>query len=99
MAAPVLREEGDVFSVQRNRTFIHIESAGNGIEQGGLASTVGTDNGGKVSGIQMKGQAGNGGFGIDGSEVKGFGNMFQVQHFNCLLSGQQLSVFQTESSF
>ena len=56
LAAHMGRQEGNVLPIQHNAAGVRPEAARNGPEQCGLTRAVGTNNGGKISGGQMKAQ-------------------------------------------
>ena len=79
--AAIFPQERDVLTVQLNGALIYIEITGNCAKHGGFACAVGADNGGKLSGIQMQAQIVQCGLLVDGTGVKGLGNIGQCQHF------------------
>ena len=79
-AALVLGQKGHVPAVQQDPAAVHEEISGDGVEEGGLARTVGADNGGEIPGGQVETEIIQSQPGIHRSGVKGHGDVLQTQH-------------------
>ena len=84
LAALVVRQIGDVAAVQGDGTAVHHEGTGDGIEQCGLACTVGTENGDEIPLVQMQVQIGQGLLFVDGAGIEGLGDVMDFQHLTYL---------------
>ena len=82
LAALVLRLKGDVLPAQHDAALVGDESAGDGIEQGGLARAVGAYDGGKIPGLQVKAHPVQSHLFVDGAGVEGLMQVVQLQHFH-----------------
>ena len=71
LAALVLRLKGDILSTQQDAALVGDEAAGDGVEQGGFARTVGAHDGGKIPGFHVQADAVQGHFFIDRAGVEG----------------------------
>ena len=81
LAAAIFPHKRDVLPVQLNSALIHVEITGNRAKYGGFARAVGTNDGGKFACVQMKAQIVQRRLLIDGTGVKGLGNIGECQHF------------------
>ena len=77
----IVRQPGDVHSVQNHLAGIRLKGSGDGVEHGGFACAVGAENGDEVPGGQMEAQIVQGPLFIHGAGGKGFGDVVQSQHF------------------
>ena len=81
-----LRLERNIFLVQCDAPLVAEKASGDGVEQCGLARSVGADNGDEIAGVQVEGQVFDRRFFVDSAGVEGFGNMGDGQHITRLLS-------------
>ena len=79
-AADMLRNEGDVLSVELDVTGVGVEAPGDGIEQRRLAGAVRTDDRGEITILEGEAQIRDGTLFIDGACIEGFKDMFDFQH-------------------
>ena len=85
-AALVVRKEGKIDAVERDKAAVHEKGAGNGVEQRGFARAVGADDRGKFPIGQRETQILNGFLLVDGSGVERFGNVADFKHRQSLPS-------------
>ena len=79
-AAPVLRLEGQIRTVQQDAPLVGVKASGDGSKQGGLPGAVGAYDGGELPVLQMQGELPQSLPGIGRAGVKGLGNGSDVQH-------------------
>ena len=84
LAALIVRQAGDVLTVQTNVAAVYRERTGNGVEQGGFARAVGAENGDEIAFFQVQTQVCQCLFLVDGAGVEGFGNVGNFQHLTSL---------------
>ena len=80
LGTAVIRQKGDVLSVQRDMPGISDKFARNGIEQRGFARPVGADDGGKIARLQVQVDVIQRQLFVDGAGVKGFAYVLQLKH-------------------
>ena len=80
MGPLVLRQGSDVLSVEEDTPLVHGPDARDRVEHGGLARAVAADDSDKVAGLEVQAQTVEGLFLVNGTGVKSFGNVLQVQH-------------------
>ena len=79
-AADMLRNEGDVLSVELDVAGVRVEAPGDGIEQRRLAGAVRTDDGGEIPILEGEAEIRDGTLFIDGACIEGLKDMFDFQH-------------------
>ena len=80
----MIRFKCDVFPVQPNGTFIGKEVSGNGIEQGGFAGAVGTEDRNIISFFHMEGNTVQRFLLIHTAGIKDLGDCINFQHITAL---------------
>jgi len=84
--ALVLRQAGDILTINNNLAHIHRPHTGNSIQHGGLARTVAADYGDEIAVLQCQVQIIQGNLLVDRTGVKSLVNVFDLKHCCCRLS-------------
>ena len=79
--ALMLAQAGDVHVVDQDLALVHRPHTGNGIQHGGFACAVATDDGNEITFVQLQVQAVQGGFLVHRACIEGFGNILDLKHF------------------